>query len=157
MLDGNLEVRIPESVIPIEYAQAFRFKCACELFEVTFSAKPKFEALSYMWGEGPAECSIVMNSMDFSIRRISQGVPIPNTGWLPNELSSPQDGRQVKQAGPIHDGTVQRFLSQAWPENPRPQAWPGLETTVPATKIDVHRTTNCPAGQFLTHFVNLQT
>ncbi|KAH7141094.1 hypothetical protein EDB81DRAFT_761542 [Dactylonectria macrodidyma] len=33
----------------------------CELFEVAFSTKPKFEALSYMWGKDPANCSITMN------------------------------------------------------------------------------------------------
>ncbi|KAH7144129.1 heterokaryon incompatibility protein-domain-containing protein [Dactylonectria estremocensis] len=55
-------------LIRIQEAKNDNDPLVCELFEVAFSAKPKFEALSYMWGEGPAECSIVMNSMDFSVR-----------------------------------------------------------------------------------------
>ncbi|KAF5250802.1 hypothetical protein FANTH_4074 [Fusarium anthophilum] len=39
------------------------------LFEVTFGDRPKFDALSYMWGDGPAGQTITLNGVSFSIRQ----------------------------------------------------------------------------------------
>ncbi|KAJ4176083.1 hypothetical protein NW755_014618 [Fusarium falciforme] len=41
----------------------------CSLFEVEFREKPKFYALSYMWGDGPAQCNITLNGVTFSVRQ----------------------------------------------------------------------------------------
>ncbi|KAM5356930.1 hypothetical protein ACJ41O_003576 [Fusarium nematophilum] len=37
------------------------------LFEVAFRDKHKFDALSYMWGEGPSQCHITLNNVAFSV------------------------------------------------------------------------------------------
>ncbi|CAG7566000.1 unnamed protein product [Fusarium equiseti] len=41
----------------------------CTLSEVAFSDRPKFDALSYMWGEGKAEHKITVNGVSYSIRK----------------------------------------------------------------------------------------
>ena len=40
----------------------------CVLFEVAFGDRPKFDALSYMWGEVKAENNITVNGGNFSVR-----------------------------------------------------------------------------------------
>ena len=42
---------------------------ACTLFEVAFGDRPKFDALSYMWGDGKAECNIIVNGVDYGVRQ----------------------------------------------------------------------------------------
>ncbi|KAG8666666.1 hypothetical protein FPOAC1_011476 [Fusarium poae] len=41
----------------------------CSLFEVGFCDKPKFDALSYVWGSGKAEQKITLNGHEFSVRQ----------------------------------------------------------------------------------------
>ncbi|KAF9772356.1 hypothetical protein IL306_009934 [Fusarium sp. DS 682] len=41
----------------------------CRLAEVAFCDRPKFDAISYRWGDGPAECVITLNGVKFSVRK----------------------------------------------------------------------------------------
>ncbi|EKJ75441.1 hypothetical protein FPSE_04394 [Fusarium pseudograminearum CS3096] len=41
----------------------------CTMSEIAFGNKPKFDALSYMWGNGEAEQKITINGHDFSVRQ----------------------------------------------------------------------------------------
>ncbi|KAF4995626.1 hypothetical protein FGRMN_5018 [Fusarium graminum] len=41
----------------------------CSLKEVAFSERPRFDALSYMWGNGQDECSITLNRVSLKIRQ----------------------------------------------------------------------------------------
>jgi len=40
----------------------------CILSEVAFCTRPKFDALSYMWGDGKAEHKITVNGVSYSVR-----------------------------------------------------------------------------------------
>ncbi|VTT59511.1 unnamed protein product [Fusarium fujikuroi] len=41
----------------------------CSLFEVIFGDRPKFDALSYMWGDGQAGQTITLNGLGFNVRQ----------------------------------------------------------------------------------------
>ena len=41
----------------------------CTLFEVAFGDRPKFDALSYMWGDGKPERNITVNGGNYSVRQ----------------------------------------------------------------------------------------
>ncbi|KAF6515745.1 hypothetical protein HZS61_004486 [Fusarium oxysporum f. sp. conglutinans] len=41
----------------------------CSLFEVIFGDRPKFGALSYMWGDGQAGQTITLNGVGFNVRQ----------------------------------------------------------------------------------------
>ncbi|RBR25721.1 uncharacterized protein FIESC28_01474 [Fusarium coffeatum] len=44
-------------------------RIVCTLFTVAFGDRPKFDALSYMWGDGKAERSITVNGVDYGVRQ----------------------------------------------------------------------------------------
>uniref|UniRef100_A0A8H7NI33 Heterokaryon incompatibility domain-containing protein n=1 Tax=Bionectria ochroleuca TaxID=29856 RepID=A0A8H7NI33_BIOOC len=56
-------------LVRIEAATTDDDPIICSLFEVEFREKPKFHALSYMWGDGPAQCNIILNGVTFSVRQ----------------------------------------------------------------------------------------
>lgn len=56
-------------LVRIEAAKRDDDAIICTLFEVAFGDRPKFDALSYMWGDGPASCNIVLNGATFSVRQ----------------------------------------------------------------------------------------
>ncbi|KAF7552399.1 hypothetical protein G7Z17_g4357 [Cylindrodendrum hubeiense] len=41
----------------------------CTLNEIIFQDKPKFDALSYAWGDSPTQCSIFLNNVSFSVKQ----------------------------------------------------------------------------------------
>ncbi|KAI9148769.1 Heterokaryon incompatibility protein [Paramyrothecium foliicola] len=56
-------------LLKIEPAHGVEGVITCRLFEAAFYDKPKFQALSYMWGEGPADCRIVINGSSYYVRK----------------------------------------------------------------------------------------
>lgn len=56
-------------LVKIEAAKTDDDSIICNLFEVEFREKPKFHALSYMWGDGLAQCNIILNGVTFSVRQ----------------------------------------------------------------------------------------
>ncbi|KAH7019521.1 heterokaryon incompatibility protein-domain-containing protein [Ilyonectria destructans] len=56
-------------LVRIEAAKRDDDTIICTLFEVAFRDRPKFDALSYMWGDGPARCNIILNGATFSVRQ----------------------------------------------------------------------------------------
>ncbi|KAI8716114.1 HET domain-containing protein [Fusarium sp. LHS14.1] len=56
-------------LVRIEAAKTDDDPIICSLFQVEFREKPKFDALSYMWGDGPARCHIILNGVTFSVRQ----------------------------------------------------------------------------------------
>ena len=56
-------------LIRIEPAKTDDDPIVCSLSEVKFRKKPKFHALSYMWGVGPDQCEITLNGVNFKVRQ----------------------------------------------------------------------------------------
>lgn len=50
-------------------AEAELGQIRCSLFEVSFSEAPKYEALSYMWGEPGIEQTILINNIEIQVRQ----------------------------------------------------------------------------------------
>ncbi|KAI5460425.1 heterokaryon incompatibility protein-domain-containing protein [Mariannaea sp. PMI_226] len=56
-------------LIKIEAASGYSDPIVCNLSEVAFSERPKFDALSYVWGDGSADCSITLSGTIFRVRQ----------------------------------------------------------------------------------------
>ena len=62
---GNNSIRL----IEIQPAARESDPVICTLSEVTFGSRPKFEALSYMWGTEKADDAITLNDLPFEVGR----------------------------------------------------------------------------------------
>ncbi|KAH7316975.1 heterokaryon incompatibility protein-domain-containing protein [Stachybotrys elegans] len=56
-------------LVRVKAAKADDDPIICNLFNVEFGEKPKFHALSYMWGDGQASCDILLNGAAFGVRQ----------------------------------------------------------------------------------------
>jgi len=54
-------------LIRIEPAQQDNDPLACTLVDVTFTEKPRYDALSYRWGDGAAKRHIILNGDGFLV------------------------------------------------------------------------------------------
>ncbi|KAG7402416.1 Heterokaryon incompatibility protein 6, OR allele [Fusarium oxysporum f. sp. rapae] len=83
------------------------------LFEVTFGDRPKFDALSYMWGDGQAGQTITLNGVSFNVRQnlwdalhyLRKHAPNINY-WIDaiciNQKDIPERNRQVRMMHHIY-------------------------------------------------------
>ncbi|KAH6956195.1 heterokaryon incompatibility protein-domain-containing protein [Fusarium avenaceum] len=121
---------------------------ACNLNEVTFGERPKFDALSYMWGSSQVERSITLNGVLVSIRQNLWDAlyylreQAPGTSyWIDaiciNQKDIAERNRQVRIMHHIYSGaqTVVVWLGK------------GYDTYDPTLPILQHLTHNKPHGE----------
>ena len=100
-------------LVRIEAAKRDDDAIICTLSEVAFDSRPKFDALSYMWGDGPAGCNIILNGTAFSVRQNLWDAlhylrtHAPNTAyWIDaiciNQDDMPERNRQVRMMHHIY-------------------------------------------------------
>jgi hypothetical protein len=65
-LDQNVDCA---RFVKIEPAENDEDPIVCKLVHIAFGERPKFEALSYMWGDERTKESIILDGVEFAVRK----------------------------------------------------------------------------------------
>ncbi|PNP83708.1 hypothetical protein FNYG_02925 [Fusarium nygamai] len=133
------------------------------LFEATFGDRPKFDALSYMWGEGQAEQTITLNGVSLNVRRnlwdalhyLRKHAP-DNDYWIDaiciNQKHIPERNRQVRMMHHIYSRaqTVVVWLGKRYAEYEA--ALPDLQRLGHNSSTNIHSNSELPTNSTQTNF-----